>query len=821
MNLRSYSITQIAQWIQADAHLPCPDRNIKTLAYDTRLLNHGRSTLFFAFRAARDGHAYIPQAYALGVRDFVVAQDYSIPERFNAANFLKVPDTLQAIQRLAEKRRKQYKGTVLGITGSNGKTVVKEWLYQMLRPDMQVYRSPKSYNSQLGVALALWDLDDQAELCIIEAGISQPGEMKSLAGMIAADQGILTNIKQAHLEGFPDKNALALEKIQLFKQVKQLVYATVYLPEITLENHPEIFTWGNTADRSLQLLETVSLEQGTRIRGLFKGAKLHIDIPFRDAASVENAIICWCYLLQMGLNQKTIMERMLQLTPLQMRLQLKHGLYQTVLIDDAYSFDLASLSIALQFLYQQSPGDRRVVILSDLPGLNESKQAQQKAYQTLAELVSQKKLYRFIGIGKQLKAWQTLFSFTDAMCFTDTRDFLENFNFKSLEYCTLLIKGARVFEFERITARLSLQTHETRVEIDLNALSHNLKQIRTQLPRGTRIMGMVKAFSYGSGSYEIAGQLQYDQIDYLGVAYIDEAVALRRHGIRLPIMVMHPDPQYFDIMIARNLEPEIYSYSILERLYTYGLEHGIQHYPIHIKIESGMHRLGFSQSELLAALKLLKSQQVLQVCSVFSHLASAPDAREDTFTRQQIQLFSDTAARIKTSLGYPFMRHIANSAGIERFPEAHFDMVRTGINLYGGTRETTLDLQSVLHMKTQIAQVKTINPGDTVGYNRHGVLKKGGQVATVKIGYADGYDRRLGNGVAYMRIGAYRAPTLGDICMDMCMLDISGLPVKAGDEVIVFGEDPHIADIAAAAGMIPYELLTGISQRVKRIYLHG
>lgn len=823
MNLRPYPLSQIASWLNVKGGGVLPDRTIDTLAYDTRKLNRGKGTLFFALQAQRDGHAFIPRAYQAGVRDFVVQKGYVIPEAFSDALFLHVEDTLNALQTLAFRHRQQYKGKVLAITGSNGKTVVKEWLYQLLSPDMEIIRSPKSYNSQVGVALSLWELDNRAPLAIIEAGISQPGEMEKLEQMIRPDYGILTNVKQAHFQNFSAVSALASEKLILFKRVERLVYNPIYAPKYDPKHISRVFTWGKLHDPFLNKLEIWVIEpwgnSGTRISGAYGGTAHSIEIPFSDAASIENAQICWSFLLQMGYDQEVIQERMRSLSPLQMRLELKEGIFHSSIIDDSYSFDVSSLGIALDFLYQQGQHARQVVILSDLP-YRGSREAE--LYRAVADLMHQKPMYKLIGIGERIHAFREYFAPIDCAFFASTSEFIDQFAFKELQGCTLLVKGARAFKFEKIIRQLELKTHETHLEIDLNALSHNLKQYKALLRGTTRIMGMVKAFSYGSGSFEIAGQLQYDQIDYLAVAYTDEGVRLRENGIRIPIMVMNPDRNYFQAMVHHKLEPEIYTYDLLEALLQYCARHKIKDFPIHIKLETGMNRLGFTGSELPKLLNRLQHQDALKVISVFSHLAAAGDPAQDDFTGQQLARLNSGGDFLQAGLGYSFLRHIANSAGTIRFPEMHMDMVRPGIGLYGITQgDTPLSLQPVLSLKTRVAQIKQVRAEDTIGYDRKGRLLEGGSLAIVKIGYADGYDRRLGNGVGHMRIGSHLVPTVGEICMDMCMLDVSGLPVKEGDEVIVFGSDPEVGKLAKAADMIPYELLTGISQRVKRIYYYG
>lgn len=823
MNAKLYHIAQIAQIISST--LPTymhGDRPIRWIGYDSRKIGDAGATIFFALQGRRDGHGYIAEAYKKGVRHFVVSETDDYQRQFPNANFLPVDDTLKALQALAAYHRASFSYPVLAITGSNGKTVVKEWLYELLSPDFRIVRSPKSFNSQLGVALSLWEMDDTANLAIIEAGISQSGEMMALQQMIKPTIGILTNIGHAHDAGFASVEQKAQEKLLLFAGVEKLIYSPEYLHGQQLSSIGKTYTWGEQGKEGLYVHEQRQTDaRHTVLMALYQGNHLQLIAPFTDAASLENVICCWMTMLALGYDHEIIAKRIRALSSIGMRLELKTGLNNCSIIDDSYSNDISSLEIALDFLSQQQQHKSKVLLLSDLPvqGMDET-----PIYQRVAELVNRHKLSMFIGIGERISHHRDLFK-GKAAYYPSTSAFLESG--LSFQQTTILLKGARAFSFEKISKRLSLQMHDTILEINLNALENNLNQYRAMLPFGVKLMVMVKAFSYGSGSFEIANILQFNKVDYLTVAYADEGIALRRAGIDLPIMVMNPGIQNLEMLLQHELEPEIYSLSELQALAEViaGMENPSGAFAVHLKLDTGMHRLGFMEDELDDLLHFLNVSPAIRVKSVFSHLVASGDAREDDFTRQQIAFFERMAAQIKEKLPYYILMHIANTSAISRFPEASFDMVRLGIGLYGVSADegNDLPLATVATLKTKITQIKQIKAGETIGYNRHGKLKGdgSGRTATVKIGYADGYNRRLGNGMGQMVVNGAEVPTVGDICMDMCMLDITAVPgVQEGDEVIVMGEKPHVNELAKAIGTIPYEILTGISPRVKRVYYY-
>lgn len=824
MKRKIYHIADVARILGVFVNRLCHlEEPIDTLAYDSRKVGYARSALFFALKGRRDGHLYIGEAYGKGIRHFVVSQEEDYERQFPEANFLLVADTMKALQRLAAYHRSCFSYPVMAITGSNGKTVVKEWLYELLSPEYRIVRSPKSFNSQLGVALSLWEMDENAELAIIEAGISKIGEMESLQGMIKPTWGILTNVGHAHSAGFESKEEKIIEKLKLFKGVDRLVYNPRYIEGVQLPPVGEVYTWGEQADVQLWVYEKLPQPtKGTLLRARLGNKNVDMKVPFSDAASLENVTCCWAVLLSLGYEQREIERRIGGLSSVGMRLEMKNGLNNCSIIDDSYSNDSSSLRIALDFLAQQQQHEAKVLILSDIPA---KPQDESGLYQKVANLVNAQELSLFVGIGERIGLYRHFFGGKSSF-YRSTEDFLRSG--LSFHHSTVLLKGARSFFFERISRALSSQLHDTVLEINLNALEHNLNLYRSILPQGVKLMVMVKAFSYGSGSFEIANLLQFNRVDYLAVAYGDEGVTLRRAGINLPILVMNPDLQRLDIILQYRLEPEIYSLKAFKALVLAieQMEDG-EEWPcgVHIKMDTGMHRLGFTEEELPALLEFLCQQPNIRVKSVFSHLVASGAAQHDDFTRHQINLFREMAQRVRQVLPYEIMMHIANTAAISRFPEASFDMVRLGIGLYGVLEEGhhPLPLLTVATLKTSIAQIKRIQAGDTIGYNRNGMLKGdgSGRTATVKIGYADGYNRRFGNGLGHMLVNGEEVPTVGDICMDMCMLDISRLHhVKEGDEVIVMGDKLRVNTLADTIHTIPYEVLTGISPRVRRVYFY-
>lgn len=796
---------------------------IEELLTDSRKLSSTDRTLFFAIVTSRnDGHNYLSELYSKGIRNFCVS---TLPiEPLTDAVYIYVKNTLRALQQLAAVHRASFEHPVIGITGSNGKTIVKEWLWQLISPEKTIVRSPKSYNSQIGVPLSVWQMKELHNLAIIEAGISQPGEMEHLEKIIKPTIGIFTNIGHAHDQYFSSQQQKTEEKLKLFAGTDLLIYCMddpmvsdcIERSGIPNEN---LFGWGKNKDAHLRITGKEIKKNGTIISGVFQEKGLSIEIPFSDEASIENAIHCWAVMLHFGYGPDVTANRMRKLTRVAMRLEMKEGINGCSVINDAYSSDPDSLAIALDFMTQQNQHSKRTVILSDMmQGMAD----EDILYSSIAGLLNDKKVDRIIGIGSAITRYSSLFRMENTF-YATTDDFIAAFKPAAFRNESILLKGARIFEFERINDLLQQKSHETVLEVNLNALVHNLNYYRSLLKPGTKLMAMVKAFSYGSGSFEIANTLQFHRADYLAVAYADEGVELRKAGISLPIMVMNPEESGMEAVLNYSLEPEIYNFRTLQMLekalksYKTTNDNPIQ---IHLKIDTGMRRLGFEANDLESLCDRIKATPEINVQSVFSHLVGSDDPGLDEFTLHQISMFSQMSDQLEIMLGYRFTRHILNSAGIRRFPDAQFGMVRLGISLYGISadgREQKM-LETVTSLKTNISQIKEIEPGETVGYNRSWKATKNSTIATIPIGYADGLNRRLGNGKGKMLVNGHPAPVAGNICMDMTMLDITGINAKEGDEVIVFGEGLPISKLAIDMDTIPYEILTSISRRVKRVY---
>lgn len=786
---------------------------VSELAYDSRKINRPEEAIFFALVAARDGHDFIDDAYQRGVKNFIISFVPEFLSDLSDVNIFLVTDPLGALQVIAAAHRKKFHYPILGITGSNGKSIVKAWLFQLLAADKNVYQSPKSYNSQLGVALSLWSLTDTCDIALIEAGISQPGEMKHLEKMIQPDIGILTNIGKAHDQNFEDSHQKLREKLTLFQQCNTIIAGSAYVKAEELAAGAKLVTWGDQPTDYLRLIDQNTQGTRTHLTVELTGKRHHFEIPFSDQASIENLLICITTMSHIGYPIAIIKERIGVLRPLEMRLQLKKGIANTSVIDDSYSNDIASLRISLDFLSQQNQHQRRTLILSEMEGLGLDKKLQEE----LIDLINKSQLSRLIWVGQEYK-WLAELSTGRLLIFSDTEQLLDELPHLEFKEESILVKGARRFQFERVVKRLSVRSHGTVLEINLNAIANNLMVYRSLLPKQVKLMAMVKAFSYGSGSFEIANLLQFSKVDYLTVAFADEGVDLRTNGITLPIMVLSPDQETFQSLLQHRLEPEIYSLKILDDFLTFLDEERQTEFPIHLKLDTGMHRLGFLPAEIDLLTERLRDRNEIKIKSVFTHLVASGDPLQDEYTRQQIQQYIACVERIEDTLGYHFIRHVANTSAIARLPEAHFDMVRLGIGLYGIDMQNVFpSLQQVSRLKTTVTQVKHLPAGQTIGYDRKGLLKKNSQIATVKIGYADGYSRRFGEGVGAMRIQGQLVPTVGNICMDMCMLDVTGLDVVAGDEVEVF---PDILAAANAIHTIPYELLVNVSNRVKRIYYY-
>jgi len=826
MELNHYSLEKINDIFKGTLtkRKPCV---INDILIDSRRFIYSKSTLFFALKSSKnDGHNYIQELYDKGIRNFVISDTIDNYKKCKEANFFLVNNTLEALQKLAAYHRSCFQLPVIGITGSNGKTVIKEWLFQLLQDNYNIVRSPKSYNSQIGVPLSVWQIKENNELGIFEAGISESDEMNKLQKIIKPNIGLFTNIGPAHDKNFISRAQKAGEKLNLFTKADVLIYNEDY-PEISnvvirseIGRSVKTFTWSKNPSSNMQVLTVNKKSNATTICASVHNDKKEITIPFSDDASIENAIHCWAVMLYLEIDDKTIASRMIQLQPIAMRLEMKEAINDCFIINDSYNSDLNSLKIALDFLAQQTQRKNKTLILSDIM---QSSRSDIELYTEIAKIIENKGITKLIGIGDAIQLQQNCFSKIDTDFYSTTDKFIHTHPFSSFHNEAILIKGARIFEFEKITKSLQQKNHETVLEINLSSLAHNLSIYRNLIKPTTKIMAMVKAFSYGSGSYEITNVLQYHNIDYLTVAYADEGVELRKAGVTTPIMVMNPDEQSFDSIIRHQLEPEIYSFRVFKELEE-SIERNIlpknKPVKIHLKLDTGMKRLGFSAPDVDKIIEKVKANDLIIVQSVFSHLAASEEKENDCFTKMQIELFEELSNKIISAFNHPILRHILNSAGITRFPEAQYDMVRLGISLYGIAVDKKMKntLLPVSTLKSSISQIKKIKANETVGYNRKYRANHDIDIAVIPVGYADGLNRRLGNGNGHLIINGKKAPIIGNICMDMCMIDVTDLNVEEGDSVIIFGEGQPIEALANKLGTIPYEILTSISRRVKRIY---
>lgn len=814
-------LNKIAQVVGAkDKNIPTVE--INWLLTDSRSLSFPSESIFFAIHTTRNnGHNYVAELYQQNLRYFVVSEMRPEFAQMNDAVFIQVPDSLKALQTLAQAHRAEFKIPVIGITGSNGKTVVKEWLYQLLHADYAITRSPRSYNSQIGVPLSVWAINENTKLGIFEAGISEMHEMQHLQPIIQPTIGIFTNLGDAHQENFVGIKQKCEEKLQLFTQSEVLIYCSDNkLVEISIAQSGfkgKLFSWGKSDKALLQTLNIDKTSANTRVSLKYSGSEFSVTIPFTDDASIENALQCVAVMLHLGFSTKEIAKRILHLEVVAMRLEVKDGVRNCLIINDSYNSDLNSLAIALDFLNQQATAKNlsKTLILSDIL---QSGQSPVILYKTVAELLNNKNIQRIVGIGSELSKHADEFQSIEKNFFSTTEDFLKSTLLRDLKNEVILLKGSRKYHFEDISEKLELIAHETTLEVNLNALIDNLNYFRGKLRPETKMMCMVKAFAYGSGAVEVARTLQHHRCDYLAVAVADEGAELRREGIRIPIVVMNPEKGSFGMIFDNKLEPEIYSFRLLDAFIASAEKLGLTDYPIHIKIDSGMHRLGFEPQDMEQLLVRLKGQTQVKVRSVFSHLAGADEAKFDAFTKQQISVFTGCADQLSAAFSHHIIRHILNSAGIERFSEFQFDMVRLGIGHYGISTLPEVSLKQVCALKTIILQIKNVKAGETVGYSRKGIIDTDKRIAVIPIGYADGFDRKLGNGVGEVLVNGHRAKVVGNICMDLCMIDVTGIPAKEGDQVEIFGDHLTISEVAGWLKTISYEVLTSVSRRVKRIY---
>ena len=790
---------------------------VSGISIDSRTLTPREETLFVALTGERhNGHNYIAELYRRGIRAFLVS---TLPdcEDFPEAGFCHVGDTLSGLQEIARARRLAFEGEVLAIAGSNGKTIVKEWIHQCLGETIRTHRSPKSYNSQVGVPLSVWGINEEHQLAVIEAGISHPGEMEKLHRVIQPDVGIFTHLGSAHQEHFESLELKLKEKLKLFRGCRKVICRA----DITVDSkplraymgdlHTEIVDWSMKGEARYQYKIGRQTSSQTSVEAILPDRRTGFVLPFSDDASIENALHVFTYCVDKGIPLEIVKEQIEKLEPVSMRLEILKGIMGSTLINDTYNSDTGGVVAALDLMGQQD-STGRVVILSDLlqSGIED-----RVLYSEIARLLKGKEVDQFIGIGPALSEHRAHFP-VSSLFYQDTETFLKRMDRTLFHEKTILIKGSRPFGFERIAQELQLKTHQTRLETDLNAMVQNLNHFRSLLNEGVKTMVMVKALSYGSGNIEIAKLLQYQLVDYLAVAFIDEGIGLRKAGIHLPIMVLNPDPSGYGPMLDYMLEPEIYNLRSVHALLKILHQRGISDFPLHVKLDTGMHRLGFGESDLDQLMPLLH-EPGLRVASVFSHLVASGDAHQDPFTQEQIRRFDQMCSRLSSDLGVAFQKHILNSAGIQRFPDAQYEMVRLGIGLHGIGDDSSLKVVS--SFKTTISQIRSVAAGETVGYLRSGLTRKPSTIATIPVGYADGFHRSLGNGRGKVYVNGMAAPTIGEICMDMTMIDVTGLDVAEGDVVELFGKQQPVSELARQAGTISYEILTSVPERVKRVYL--
>ena len=809
-----YRISDIAHIINAE-RTGSEDALINWLLIDSRSLCFPKETLFFAIRTNRnDGHKYIGELYKRGVRNFIVSSLPADIDQYPQSNFLLVHDTLQAMQQLAAYHREQFDIPVIAITGSNGKTTVKEWLYQLLSPDFNVCRSPRSYNSQVGVPLSLWLLNQHNDVAIIEAGISNPNEMDNLNRMIRPTISVITNIGEAHQENFFTKEGKCDEKLKLMRNCET---AVVNLQDefITKVARQEILN----KVKNWPMVRSVE-KKGTSatITYTLNGKQGQYTIPFIDNAAIENSVTCLatCASLE-GVNLEAICARMATLEPVAMRLEVKDGINGCTLINDTYNSDIHSLDIALDFMSRRpdTQSQKRTLILSDI---RQSGEASRTLYAKVAEMAEQRGIEKVIGVGEAISSCSQYFKM-DAYFFKTTEDLIASEVFASLNNEFILIKGARRYHFDRLSDLLTLKVHQTILEVNLNALIENLHYYRSFMEPETKMVCMVKASAYGIGSLETSKTLQDQGVDYLAVAVADEGADLRKAGITSNIMVMNPEMTSFKMLFDYRLEPEVYNFQLLEALIYAAEKEGITNFPIHVKLDTGMHRLGFDpKADIDRLITRLSKQSALIPCSVFSHFVGSDADEFDSFSRQQFEMYDEASRKLQAAYSHKILRHICNSAGIEHFPKYHLDMVRLGLGLYGINPRNNEVINNVATLKTTILQIRNVPAGDTVGYSRKGKIDHDCRIAAIPIGYADGLNRKLGNGNCYCMVHGQKAPYVGNICMDVCMIDVTGIECSEGDYVTIFGDELPVTVLSDAIGTIPYEILTSVSTRVQRVY---
>lgn len=822
----NYSIEKITQFINAERYGDAA-ASISFLLTDSRSLCFPEETLFFALKSDRnDGHHYIPELYRRGVRNFVVE---NVPDNFSTlykhANFLKVSNTLVALQQLTTHHRKAFDIPVVGITGSNGKTMVKEWLSQLLSYDRNVTRSPKSYNSQIGVPLSVWLLNESSQIGLIEAGISKVGEMQALHDIILPTVGVLTSLGSAHQENFSSLEEKCNEKLLLFKGTQALVYQLddkIAAKCITAAHYDgQLLAWSEHDTTAAFYVNSIEKHETTSTINYIwqQTTQGSYTLPFIDDASISDSITCAVVALHFGVQPDVLAQRMAVLEPVAMRLEVKEGQHGCTLINDSYNSDINSLDIALDFMNRRPDQKRRerTLILSDI---YQSGETEQQLYADVAALVKERGVKKFIGIGTALGRQKQAFEGLETKYFFDNiDDFIGSKVFKSLHDEVILLKGARSFGFDKLTELLVKKVHETVLEVNLNAVVDNLNWYRSFLKPETKLVCMIKADAYGAGAVEIAKTLQEHRVDYLAVAVADEGATLRRNGITGNIMIMNPEMSSFKTLFDYDLEPEVYSFRLLDALIKAAEKEGITGYPVHIKLDTGMHRLGFNpRTDIDQIIEKLHHQNALIPRSVFSHFVGSDSNDFDSFSARQFALFNEGSKKLQAAFSHRILRHMDNSAGIEHFPERQLDMCRLGLGLYGINPRNNAIMNNVSTLKTTILQLRNVPAGETVGYSRRGIIEKDSVIGAIPIGYADGLNRRLGNRNCYCLVNGKRAYYIGNICMDVALIDVTGIDCEEGDSVEIFGDHLPVTVLSDAMGTIPYEVLTTVSNRVKRVY---
>jgi Alr-MurF fusion protein len=819
----TYSIEKITTLIGAH-RIGDHDMNIEWILTDSRSLCFPEETLFFALHSERnDGHSYISDLYRRGVRNFVVEVLPTDMSAYGDANFLKVVSSLKSLQRLSERHRDEFNIPIVGITGSNGKTIVKEWLHQLLSPSKVVVRSPRSYNSQIGVPLSVWLLNEQTEIGIFEAGISMPGEMQALRAIIQPTIGVLTNIGEAHQENFKSKEEKCKEKLSLFHDSDTIIYnADDALINECVKNSNfkgNKIAWSQNDKQQSMFIQSVDKEEEhTVIKYIYQGVENTYILPFIDEASVENSFACAAVALHLGITTEELAERMLKLEPVAMRLEVKEGQRGCTLINDSYNSDINSLDIALDFMNRRPDHDgrKRTLILSDIYQSGENPKA---LYHIVSDLVKKRGVQKFIGIGPELSGEAESIDIAEKFFFANCGDFIGSDVFQTLHNEVILIKGSRQFGFDQLTELLVNKVHETVLEVNLNAVAENFNYFRSYMKPTTKLVCMVKADAYGAGAVEVSKTLQDRRVDYLAVAVADEGVTLRNNGITSNIIIMNPEMSSFKTLFDYRLEPEVYCFRLMEALIKAAEKEGITDYPVHIKLDTGMHRLGFNPREDMAKLiDMLKHQNAIIPRSVFSHFVGSDSDDFDNFSKRQFEIFDKASRQLQDAFSHKILRHINNSAGIEHFPERQLDMCRLGLGLYGIDSRDNHIINNVSTLKTTILQLRNVPKEDTVGYSRKGKLTRDSVIAAIPIGYADGLNRHLGNGHAYCLVNGEKAYYVGNICMDVALIDVTDIPCKEGDSVEIFGDHLPVTVLSDILETIPYEVLTGISNRVKRVY---